>query len=431
MTAGSPAMPPRRSVLVLGNYRPTLTVVRTLARNGFHVVLGLGHDPEGSAQHSRHVHEIWDHPRLETQDGALFGAALGNLLSSRPDIRIVYPVSEALVRWLAGNEGRLPRDVLVASPPAAMVDICLDNLRMAECAASEGVPCQPFAAAWSLDELRAEAERLGYPVVVRPLHHPLRLGGRKAVILKGPGDLFDAFPAWPEGHRGLLVQKFARGERRNLYFAADRGKVLRSLEVRIVRTDSLDGTGLSVEGEIVPVTPCLEDDLTRMARRLSYTGIGCAQFLVDPATGDVSFLEIKPRIAGSHRTTEAMGMDLTRLAISLAAGTACHERYERFSYEHGPRYCWTYGDLVALKAAVAAREIGAFEAVQWLARAAATFFRADFHLTWDKDDPWPTLLLFAGKVPGLSWLSGIRRPRPHPGMQLLRRSAWRNPRAVG
>jgi predicted ATP-grasp superfamily ATP-dependent carboligase len=418
-------------VLVLGNYRPTLTVVRTLGRDGFNVVLGRGHDPEGSAQYSRHVREIWDHPPLDGQGKPNFLTALSRLLVRRGDIQILYPTSEDMALWLADNADRLPRKVLIASPPPSLVRICLDKLRMAEFARLESVPCQPFAAAGSLRELEAAAGRIGYPLVVRPLDHLQRIGTRKAVIVETADDLAKAMPAWPEGHARLLVQRFATGERWNVYFAAQDGEVLRSLEVRAVRTDKLDGTGLSVEGEIVRAPVPLPEYVARLARCLHYTGIGCAQFLVDPATKDVSFLEINPRIAGHHRCTEMMGMDLTRLAIRLAGTMAADEARGSLSPERPIRFCWTYGDLGGLKAAVAAREIGPLRAMLWLGRAAIGFARADFHVTWDAKDPWPTLILFAKRMLGVSRLPRLRFSRPSAGAELLRPAAPRTSRAVG
>jgi predicted ATP-grasp superfamily ATP-dependent carboligase len=411
MRASSPRVSPRRSVLLLGNYRPTLTVARALARDGFNVVLGLGHDPEGSAQYSRHVHEIWDHPRL-TSAGQPFGAALRAFLAERPDIRIVYPVSEDMVRWIAEHAQDLPRELVVATPPAPVVQACLDKLYMAECALAERVPCQPFAAVRTPHQLRAAAGRLGYPVVVRSLNHLLRLGRKKAIIASSHAELAEALTVWPKGHDHLLVQKRASGERRDVYFAAQDGRALRCLEVRILRTDSLDGTGLSVDGEIIAPTPSLTEYVSRLLRRLDYTGIGCAQFLVDTTTGDISFLEINPRIAGSHRCTEIAGMDLTRFAIRLAARTVFPDRVEPFLYAPGWRYCWTYGDLGGLKNGLAAGEIGIVQAVVWLARAARSLALADVHLTFDRRDPTPSIRLLAAKVPGLGRLmQGLARRR--------------------
>ena len=103
-----------------------------------------------------------------------------------------------------------------------------------------------------------------------------------------------------------------------------------------------------------------------------------------------------------------MGMDLTRLSIALAAKPADRQKAEKFAYRAVARYAWTYGDLGGLKGALASGEIGAFQAVAWLGRAAMTFWRADFHLSWDWRDPRPALLLFAGKVPVLSRFA---RPR--------------------
>ena len=405
--AGAP--PARRpAVLLLGNYRPTLVAARALARDGFRIVLGRDHDGEGSAQFSNCVHEIWDHPPLDGGSSSAFRCELETLLAARPDLKVVYPISEAFVRWCAEHDAALAVRVLVASPAAKTVLQCLDKWRMVELAREVGAPCLPFAVAETLPHLYAAADEIGYPVVVRPLSHLVRLGDKKAIIAADHEALRAALPAWPAGQQRLLIQQFARGARHNIYFAARSGEAFRCLQLRSIRTDSRDGTGVSVEGEIVAPSPHLVDQLNRLIRPLDYTGIGCIQFIIDPRDGSTCFLELNPRIAGSHRCAECDGMGLTRLAIGLAAGSRERDRTP-FSYRAGRRFAWTYGDLRSLKTAISKKEISAGEALRWLGQTAATFARADFHLTWDWRDPLPTLLLFLGKIAGLDRLARFAR----------------------
>jgi hypothetical protein len=55
------------------------------------------------------------------------------------------------------------------------------------------------------------------------------------------------------------------------------------------------------------------------------------------------------------------------------------------------------------------------QALVWLGRAAQSFARAHVHLTFDRKDPWPSILAFAGKLPGLSRITRKLSRRRHGG----------------
>lgn len=384
------------TLLVLGNYRPTLAVARGLAPRGWRVIVTRG-GGEGCAEYSRHVAECWDHPPIE--DEAAFVAALARFLERRPDVRAVLPVWEPCVLALARHQAALPADRVYATPAPDVVVTCLDKARMLEIAAEADLPCAPYAVVDTWRDLVGEAARLGFPVVVRPLSSARPIVGRKALVAESAEVLRAAVPSWPAEQDRLIVQRFVAGPRHNVYFAAVRGRPIRLVSTRTVRTHVADGTGLAVEARTVPLTPELQEFTARIAARLDYHGVGLFQVLGEP--GRLSFLELNPRVGANLVLAEASGLELGHVAIEIARGAAGAEPCVVGRAD--VRCAWTYGELRAIKVARGAGG-GATGVLRALGRALATGLRADVHLTWDRRDPLPTLALVAKQVPGLAAL---------------------------
>jgi carbamoylphosphate synthase large subunit len=277
-------------------------------------------------------------------------------------------------------------------PAAQTVDICLDKERLLDLALAAEVPVAPFRNVTGLRELKEAAATLGFPLVVRPEDSMKRLFGLKAVVSRSRAEFDERFSAWPGEHRRLLLQRKVSGRRHNVYFAAERGTPIRLLEAIVLRTDKPDGTGLAVEGITRPLDAALRQYTARLLKALSYHGVGCAQYLVDPASGEMHFLEINPRIAGHHAVAERAGLGLSELAVELAARVTLNETLREG--RAGIRYAWTYGELRALKPRFAAGDIGVFGLSRELARAALTAVRADMHVGWEWRDPSPTLYTY-------------------------------------
>lgn len=383
----------KNTALILGNYRTTLTVARTLNEEGFRVIVSDADNGAAGARYSRFVDEMWSHPPLDEGNGRAFRNAFDTLLKSRPEITTIFPVEEAFVVWLAHNPEALPERVTLVSPKSDLVKLCLDKVRMLELASGAGVECAPYATVDTLDQLFLQCGRIGYPVIIRPFSHLNRLGNKKAVICHDRRSLAAAFPRWPAGQPGLLLQRYVTGVRHDLYFIAVDGEIRSLLETRITRTDHPDGTGLSTEGVHVPVTESFRQDTRKLVRQTGYTGIGFAQFVRDPLSGETTFLEINPRTAGSHRCAEAVGMPLTRAALHLAQGQCDIALDPAYRYPVGLYYGWVTGDLYGLKEALCRGEIGFAAAGTWLLCAVRTLVRAKTHLTFSWSDPLPSVAM--------------------------------------
>ena len=308
------------TVLLLGNYRPTIILARVLSKKGFTVICGR-EGCDGGAQYCRYVDELWDHPRV-SNDAEKFLIALRDFLAKRPEISVVYPVSEEFVRLLADNHETLPAGPAYAMVRPATVAQCLDKAGMMNLAVGCGVPTAPFEIVGESKRFTEAVGRIGIPLVIRPEKSTDRIDGKKAFHFNGQADIADTCRDALRAGQRLLLQRKAEGRRHNLYFGAVNGKLVRYLHALILRTDMLDGTGLAVEGVTIEPDPKLRDYAERLIGALGYTGVGCAQFLVDEATGSVSFLEINPRIAGNHAVPEAAGLGLSTLPIDLCRNPA-------------------------------------------------------------------------------------------------------------
>ncbi len=390
--------PHRESVLVLGNYRTTLTVARSLSENGFHVIVSDADNGAAGARYSRFVDEMWAHPPLSVTKGEAFSCALNTLLVQRPDITTIFPVAEEFVVWIAECRDTLPKHITVVSPEPQLVETCLDKTKMLELASRAGVSCAPHAVVETLGDLYKRSREIGYPLIVRPFSHLNRLGHKKAVICRTHDELTHFFSAWPAGQPGLLLQRYVSGVRHDLYFIAVSGEIQALLETRITRTDHPDGTGLSTEGIHVPLSDAFERDTRRLVRELGYTGTGFIQFIRDYGTGEVTFLELNPRTAGSHRCAEALGMPLTRAALEIAQGNTDLGLDPDHRYPVGVYYAWLTGDLYGIKEAVSHGEIGLTGVMQWTFLTVRSLLRARIHLTFSWRDPLPPVALLVRQV---------------------------------
>lgn len=386
------------SVLLVGNYRPSVTVVRALGRAGMRVIVGLADGEDSFAERSRHCAETWAHPPVKAP--GKFLDALSAFLAARPDVTLLMPVQQAAVALVARNLDRLPAGVtpVLANPPA--IEACLDKARMFGLAEATGVPVQPFAITTALDELAPTAARIGWPVIVRPAGRGSeRLpGAKKAITAANAAALARETQGWPEHGQDLLVQTFAPGPRHNVYFAARQGRILDRVEVLILRTDLPDDTGIAVEGVSLAPNPELDDYSARLVGALDYTGVGCLQFLREP-DGRFHFIEINPRLGANYVIADRCGLDLALIACRLAAGAEIAPRPAGSAYPVGVRYAWTLGDLRAIRRARARGEITGRLALRRAAQAVAAGLRADVHLTWSAADPMPALRQYAGSIP--------------------------------
>lgn len=196
---------------------------------------------------------------------------------------------------------------------------------------SIGEPVIPSEITYNLDEAKAAAERIGYPVVLRPA---FTLGGTGGGFANNEAELIEigtnAFRLSPVSQ--VLVEKSVRGYK-EIEFEVMRDS--NDTAITICGMENVDPVGVHT-GDSVVVAPILSlsdkdlkmlnDSAIRIIRELRIEG-GCnVQFALNPNSSEYFLIEVNPRVSRSSAlASKASGYPIARVTAKIALGMALEE----------------------------------------------------------------------------------------------------------
>ncbi|EKP95094.1 carbamoyl-phosphate synthase large subunit [Thermaerobacter subterraneus] len=202
------------------------------------------------------------------------------------------------------------------------VDVAESRERFDQLLARLGLQRPPGAAARSVAEAMAAAERIGYPVIVRPSYV---LGGRAMQVASSPEELaaYLETAARVAGDRPVWIDRYIAGMELEVDAVADGETVVIPAVMRhIERAGVHSGDSIAVvpaPGVPAAVLAQVEAATVALARALEVRGVINLQFVWDGRT--LYVLEVNPR---ASRTvpfiTKATGVPLAELATRAALG---------------------------------------------------------------------------------------------------------------
>lgn len=374
------------TILVIDHNRASLAVARALSGMGHRIVAGVSGycDYANLSRFVAGTVPIAD--TAERPDAAL--SEITALCASRTDIRGIYAVDETGTRFLAQRRHELPRQLRVYAARPENVLATFNKSGMSSIAEDAGLPVARHITVDNFTDLKAAAREIGFPLVVRAVESNHDLYGRKALICRNR-QAFDAIAtAWPrEDHQQLMVQRYNAGHRHNVCWVAAEGKLHSAIEMKVLKTTTGGRDGYGTLVETVEPHPQLKNWAHRLAEALSYHGIGSPQFLVDPVTGDITFLEFNPRLDANIRLAESV-MPYIETAARLAESESLEFDTDPWTYQRGKRLFWAKGENQTLKTLNAE---GRYR--ELLARAAMIPVHSltSVHALFSWDDPMPAL----------------------------------------
>ncbi|MFB4312569.1 acetyl/propionyl/methylcrotonyl-CoA carboxylase subunit alpha [Actinomadura sp. 21ATH] len=224
-------------------------------------------------------------------------------------------------------------------PPPAAIARMRDKINARNVMKEAGIPVAPGVSAPVPDAAAAaaEAERIGYPVMVKAATGGRGIGLAAVYDAAALREAYESIRRAADGHTGgdgILLERYVENARHlgvQILGLAD-GTVLALGE----RDCSVQRRNQKVieESPSPGLTPGLRERILAAAVRagqvVGYRGAGTVEFLVDPATGEFFFLEMDTRLQTEHPVTELVtGVDLVEQQLRIAS-------YEPVSFTPGP-----------------------------------------------------------------------------------------------
>ena len=196
---------------------------------------------------------------------------------------------------------------------------------------SIGEPVIPSEITYSIDEAKKAAERIGYPVVLRPA---FTLGGTGGGFAYNEEELIEiglnAFKLSPV-HQ-VLVEKSVKGYK-EIEFEVMRDS--NDHAITICGMENMDPVGVHT-GDSIVVAPVmtlskedekmLNDSAIKIIRELKIEG-GCnVQFALNPHSSEYYLIEVNPRVSRSSAlASKASGYPIARVTAKIAMGMALED----------------------------------------------------------------------------------------------------------
>lgn len=385
---------PKETVVIMGCWRQSLSVIRSLGRAGYRVEL-IQQPGSHYLKQSRYLHHSVELADYQNQPQA-FLTGLQQYLAAKSGTIYFYPIGDTEIVWTLQNQANLPRQIEYILPSQEVINICASKQTMYQYAEDAKVPCMQSHLVHRADEIFQAAEKVGFPLLIKADNEATRIHGKKAIICQTADELQVLFADWEKQEHPLIVQTYFIAPRYNVYFFAVGGEMLIDAQIKILRTDMFDDTGLAVDGVAIPSRQDLSEYTRALVTKLGYHGAGCAQFLVDEQ--QAMFLEINSRLGANFAAVYQSGLDLPRLSLELVAGRPVQALVDSFRIIPNNRYAWFYGDILGFLRAIFRRQIKVKQALQWMAKLVQTQLKANLHITWDKRDPMPSFWIWYDRI---------------------------------
>jgi len=322
-----------KKVLVANRGEIAVRVCRTLRAMGIRSVTVYS-DPDRGAPHARAGDESVAIGPAAPAQSYLDAAAILDA-ARRTGADAIHPGYGFLSENAAfAAECRAAGVVFIGPSPESMARLG-DKSAARRTAASAGVPLVPGAEEiGSAERARTEAERVGFPVMLKAAGGG---GGRGMRLVRAAGEMEGSFDAARReaksafGDDRLLLEKYVHPARHVEIQILSDGREAAALGERECSLQRRHQK-LIEESPSVAVTPgiraAMEGAAVSLAIAAGYSGAMTAEFLLG-RDGAFYFLEVNTRLQVEHPVTEMRsGLDLVRAQIRIAAGRTLAEALE-------------------------------------------------------------------------------------------------------
>ncbi|MEI9989565.1 MAG: acetyl/propionyl/methylcrotonyl-CoA carboxylase subunit alpha [Rhizomicrobium sp.] len=321
-----------QSLLIANRGEIAVRVIRTARRMGV-VTVAVYSDADAKAAHVALADSaIRIGPAAPAQSYLDIGAVLAAAEASGVDA--IHPGYGFLSENAGFAEACASAGIVFVGPPPGAIRAMGLKDRAKALMAKAGVPVVPgyLGEDQSAERLATEAERIGYPVLIKAVAGG---GGKGMRKVDEAGDFAAALASAQREARGafgndaVLIEKYVTRPRHIevQVFADDRGNAVHLFErdcslqrrhQKVIEEAPAPGMPPAVRAAIGAIA-------VKAARAVDYRGAGTVEFIADASEGlradRIWFMEMNTRLQVEHPVTEAItGTDLVEWQLRVAAG---------------------------------------------------------------------------------------------------------------
>ncbi|KAK2795205.1 hypothetical protein FQN52_006135 [Onygenales sp. PD_12] len=314
------------SILIANRGEIALRVGRTASQHGIRVTT-LYTDPDARAQHALSSPFAFN---LGETAAYLDGDRIIEI-AKREGCRGIHPG----YGFLSENSGFAQKctqaGLVFIGPPWKAIEAMGDKSRSKEIMTAAGVPCVPgyHGHEQDMDFLEAEAEKIGFPVLIKAI----KGGGGKGMRIASTKDTFreqlvsaksEAMNSFGDDH--MLVEKYITTPRHievqvfadkygNCVALGERDCSIQRRHQKILEESPAPHLPEATRRDIW-------DKARAAALAVGYEGAGTVEFIFDNDTGEFFFMEMNTRLQVEHPVTEMVtGQDLVHWQLLVAEGS--------------------------------------------------------------------------------------------------------------
>jgi predicted ATP-grasp superfamily ATP-dependent carboligase len=325
-----------------GNQRSALAAVRALGTAGIPVTVGE-QQPRSLAGASRYCTRRVCYPS-PTDDSERFLAALIEELRAGP-YNLVLPMTDITTQLISTVRDTFPSPVRVPFPGPAQVNLVQDKRRILLLARQLGMDCPETFLLDEAESVEAIAERVRFPVVIKPRFSRYRRNGRWfSGSVRYAHDRQTLVSEYNQIHECIphpLVQEKIEGEGRGVFLLIWDGELKAAFCHRRIR-EKPPGGGVSVFSESIAPDEELIEKSFALLKAVGWLGVAMVEFKVDRRDGRPKLMEVNGRFWGSLQLAIDAGVNFPLLLYRLAVE---NEATKQTGYQAGIKCRWLLGDL--------------------------------------------------------------------------------------
>jgi predicted ATP-grasp superfamily ATP-dependent carboligase len=292
-----------------------IAIIRSLGRKHYRVIAADA-DPTSPGFRSRFAKERLVYPAPEHAPRE-FCECLLQAASSR-GIDLIIPVTDLAIQPLAKARASFAGVTRLAIAEDDKLAIVTDKDKTLALAKKTGVPVPETCVVGTAKEALAQAEKLGWPIVLKPqssrkLNEGKGIDFFKVTYAADLADLQAQMQAL-EGRCSVLLQQYCAGIGYGVELLMSAGQPLAAFQHKRLREIPVSG-GASAYRESVPLDRELYDYAVRLLQELRWTGLAMVEFKA--GKHGAKLMEINGRVWGSLPLAVLSGMDFPALLAEL------------------------------------------------------------------------------------------------------------------